>query len=110
MYSISLDVIRGIINIRMRGVLTDVQRNELAESLQQALETTPPSDPKEWLLRVTAKPLAQYTPELAANVCRLIEESNSRRKPVPAPKSRVINCRPAQPVSSAARMVHFVTA
>jgi hypothetical protein len=110
MYSISLDVVRGIINIRMRGMLTDVQRDELAGELRQALETTSPSDPSEWLLRVTAKPLAQYTPELATTVCRLIEDNNSRRKSPPPPASRVINCRPAQSGSAAARLVHFVTA
>ncbi len=107
MYSITLDMVRGIIDIRLRGTVTDSQREELSEELRQALDEN--GEPKEWLLRVTAKPLAHYTPELAANVCRLIEQSKSRPKSAPPPASRVINCRP-QPGSAAARLVHFVTA
>ncbi len=107
MYSIALDVVRGIIDIRMRGTLTDAQREELGEELRQALGES--TEPKEWLLRVTAKPLAQYTPELAARVCGLIEQSKSRPKSCPPPASCVVNCRPNQP-SLASRMVHFVTA
>jgi hypothetical protein len=107
MYSIALDVVRGIIDIRMRGTLTDSQREELSEELRQALEER--REPKEWLLRVTAKPLAQYTPELAASVCRLIEQSKTRARSCPPPASRVVNCRPNAP-SAAARLVHFVTA
>lgn len=110
MYSISLDMVRGIIEIRMRGALTDAQRDELAEELRQALECTPPSEPNEWLLRVTAKPVAQYTPELAARVSALVEQSSARRKSYPPPPaSRVVNCGP-QSNSAAARLVHFITA
>ena len=109
MFSISVDVIRGIIGIRMRGTLTDEQRADLAEQLRMALEETPPIKSKEWMLRVTAKPLAQYTPELAANVRRLIEQCNATRqaKSVPPPASRVINRRP-ESTSAASRLVHFV--
>ncbi len=111
MFSITVDVVRGIIGIRMRGTLTDSMRAELADELSLALEATPPAPTKEWMLRVTAKPLAQYTPELAANVCRLVEQSNVARKAksAPAPASRVINRKPEAP-SAAARLVHFVTA
>jgi len=109
MYSISLDVVRGIIEIRMRGTLTDAQRVELAEELRQALEGTRPSEPNEWTLRVTAKPVAQYTPELAARVNALVEQSGARRTSYPPPASCVINCRPHSN-SASARLVNFITA
>ena len=108
MFSISVDVIRGIIGIRMRGTLTDEQRTDLTEQLRMVLEETPPILSKEWMLRVTAKPLAQFTPELAANVRKLIEQCDAARlaKAVP-PASRVINRKP-EASSAALRLVHFV--
>ena len=109
MYSISLDVGRGIIEIRMRGILTDAQRDELAEELRQAIQVTPPSQPQEWLLRVTAKPVAQYTPELAARVCALIEPTSEVAQYYPPPASRVVNCGPVSNGVST-RLVNFVTA
>jgi len=110
MYSISLDVVRGIIEIRMRGILTDAQRVELADELKQALEEgTPPSEPNEWTLRVTAKPVAQYTPELAARVNALVERSGARQASHPPPPSCVVNCRPHSN-SASVRLVNFITA
>ena len=111
MFSIAVDVVRGIIGIRMRGTLTDAMRAELANELSIALEATPPVRSREWMLRVTAKPLAQYTPELAANVCKLVAQSNAARKAksAPPPASRVVSRTPETP-SAAARLVHFVTA
>lgn len=109
MYSISLDVVRGIIEIRMRGTLTDAQRVELAEELRQALEGASPSEPNEWILRVTAKPVAQYTSELAARVNALVEQCGARPTSNPPPASCVINCRP-HANSATARLVNFITA
>ncbi|GEM_PF-3482530 len=105
MYTIALDIVRGIIDIRMRGVVTDAQREELAGELRQALEET--SEPKEWLLRVTAKPVALFTPALAESVRQLIEQNNTRRKSCPPPASCVINRRLSSG-SAASRSVHFV--
>ena len=109
MYSISLDVVRGIIEIRMRGTLTDAQRVELAEELRQALIGTSPSEPNEWTLRVTAKPVAQYTPELAARVNALVEQCGARPTSYPPPASCVVNCRPHSNGASA-HLVNFITA
>ena len=109
MYSISLDVVRGIIEIRTRGTLTDAQRVELCEELRQALEGTSPSEPNEWTLRVTAKPVAQYTPELAARVNALVERSGARQASHPPPPSCVVNCRPHSN-SASVRLVNFITA
>jgi hypothetical protein len=109
MYSISLDVVRGIIEIRMRGALTDAQRVELAEELRQALTDTSLSDTNEWTLRVTAKPVAQYTPELAARVNALVEQCGARATSYPPPASCLINCHPHSN-SVSARLVNFITA
>ena len=93
MFSISVEVIRGIIGIRMRGSLTNAMRVELLEQLSSALETVPPLKYKDWTVRVTSKPLAEYTPELAASIQSLLQERNAWRKAqaLPPPVSRVVN-------------------
>jgi hypothetical protein len=110
MFAISIDVIRGIIAIRMRGTLSDALRDELVDQLRLAFDETPPVESRDWTLRVSAKPLAQYTPELAVRVNALVEERNVRRRSrTTVPPSRVVNQR-VESGSAAARLVHFVTA
>lgn len=108
MYAISLDVIRGILTIRIRGRLSDAERTELVDSVRQALAETPAPTGDSWHVRVSAKPVAEYTPAIAAEVESIVSQC-SQRPPSAPPASQVVQFR-ALTEGGAARLVDFITA
>jgi hypothetical protein len=73
MFSITVDVIREVLELRLRGTPTDTQIEDLTEQLKSALSTLPLSRSGTYRVRVKTHPNNPDVIRLAASIC---ERSN----------------------------------
>lgn len=73
MFSITVDVIREVLELSLRGIPTDSQIEDLAEQLKSALSTLPLSRSGTYRVRVKTYPNNPRVNRLAATIC---ESSN----------------------------------
>ena len=73
MFSITVDVVREMLELSLRGTLTDAQLSDLAEQLNSALLTLPPSRSGAYRIRVRTRPNNPRLARLAARICQGIE-------------------------------------
>jgi hypothetical protein len=80
MFSITVDVIREVLELNLLGTPTDTQIADLTEQLKSALSTLQPSRSGEYRVRVKTRPINPHITRLAATLC----EDAGQRVTLPA--------------------------
>ncbi len=74
MFSITVDVIREVLELSLRGTPTETQIADLTEQLKSAISTLPPSRAGEYRVRVKSRPNNPQIAQLAANICEVADQ------------------------------------
>ena len=69
MFSITVDVIREILELSLRGTPTDAQMADMSDQLKSALTTLPLSRSGRYRVRVKTHPNNPHVARLAASIC-----------------------------------------
>ncbi len=69
MFSITVDVIREVMEISLRGNPTELQIADMTEQLESALSTLPLSRAGEYRVRIKSRPNNPKLTQLAASIC-----------------------------------------
>lgn len=69
MFSITVDVIREVLELSLRGTPTDSQIADMSDQLKSALTTLPLSRSGTYRVRVKTHPNNPQVARLAANIC-----------------------------------------
>ena len=74
MFSITVDVIREVIEVSLRGIPTDVQIADMTEQLESALSTLPLSRTGSYRIRIKSRPNNAKLTQLAATICGVSDQ------------------------------------
>lgn len=71
MYTITVDVIREVLELSLRGNLKEIQVADLTAQLRSALHTLPVSRTGSHRVRIKTRPCSQELTRLAESICQM---------------------------------------